>query len=56
MLTREKGDDDAELDWVQGRGEGVVEAGAGRGGAQVIPFIGARGRKRPKASWRRRGA
>jgi hypothetical protein len=56
VLTREKGGDNAELEWVQGRGEGVAKADVGRGGAQAVPFISARGRKRPKASWHRRGA
>jgi hypothetical protein len=33
----------------------VAEASVGKGEARVVLFIGARGRKRPKASWRRRG-
>jgi hypothetical protein len=44
----------AELDSAQG-GEGVAEAGVRKDGARVVLFIGARGGKRPKASWRRRG-
>jgi hypothetical protein len=51
-----KGGDNVELDWVQWRGEGVAEVGARRGGAQAVPFIGARGRKRSERSWHRRGA
>jgi hypothetical protein len=33
----------------------VAEAGVGKGGARAVRFIGARGGKRPKASWRWRG-
>jgi hypothetical protein len=33
----------------------VTEAGVRKDGARAVLFIGARGRKRPKASWRRRG-
>jgi hypothetical protein len=44
-----------ELDSAQGRGEGVAKAGVRKDGARVVLFIGARGRKRPKASWHRRG-
>jgi hypothetical protein len=43
----------AELDSVQGRGEGVTKAGVRKDGARAVLFIGARGGKRPKASWRR---
>jgi hypothetical protein len=33
----------------------VANAGVGKGGARAVLFIGARGEKRPKSSWRRRG-
>jgi hypothetical protein len=55
LTGAEEGRGGAELDSAQGRGEGVAEAGVRKDGAQAVLFIGARGRKRPKASWRRRG-
>jgi hypothetical protein len=51
----ERGRGGAELDLAHGRGEGVAEASVGKGGARAVLFIGARGEKRPKASWRWRG-